>query len=120
MPFSTLRSSARGARTWPPSAAVRQRSIAAMTFSLAQAHMAGIGFAPCCAVAAERYPRPPASGALQLEQVRRQHDITVLATLALLDPEQHARTGEVGHLERRHFGNLLSRPIGDAQCRLVL
>jgi hypothetical protein len=37
----------------------------------------------------------------QGEQVRREHGIAIPATLATLDPEQHAFAVNVGHPERR-------------------
>src|SRR6202022_4658639 len=60
---------------------------------------------------------PP--GAQQLEQMRRQHDIAILAALALLDPDQHALAVNVGDLERDHFRGAQTRSIGHAQGRLV-
>jgi hypothetical protein len=39
--------------TWPPSSAVRQCSIAAITFNWPRFHMAGVGLAPRSAMAAE-------------------------------------------------------------------
>jgi hypothetical protein len=38
--------------------------------------------------------------AQQLEQLRRQHGIAVLAALALLDPQQHALGIDIADLER--------------------
>src|SRR5215213_10106819 len=40
----------------------------------------------------------PPPGAQELEQVWRQHGVAVLAPLSLLDPDQHARAVDVGHL----------------------
>ena len=39
----------------------------------------------------------------QLQQLRRQHGIAVLASLALLDPDQHPRAVDVIHLEGSHL-----------------
>ena len=39
----------------------------------------------------------------QFQQLRRQHGIAVLASLALFDPDQHARAVDVADLEGRHF-----------------
>src|ERR1700722_6832079 len=39
----------------------------------------------------------------QFQQLRRQHGIAILASLALLDPDQHARAVNVADLEGRHF-----------------
>jgi hypothetical protein len=39
--------------------------------------------------------------AQQGEQIRREHGIAIPATLATLDPEQHAFAVNVGHPERR-------------------
>ena len=45
-----------------------------------------------------RRPGPPV--AQQLEQLRRQHGVAILATLALLDPQQHALGVDIAGLER--------------------
>ena len=58
--------------------------------------------------------------AQQLEQLRRQHRVAVLAALALLDPDQHALAVDVGDLQRDDLGDAQARAIGDAQRRLVL
>ena len=65
-------------------------------------------------------PRRPPPGAQQLEQLRRQHDVAVLAALALLDADHHALAVDVGDLERDDLGDAQARAIGDAQRRLVL
>src|SRR3712207_5789224 len=61
---------------------------------------------------------PP--GAQELEQVRRQHGMAVLAALALLDPDQHARAVDVAHLERHDLGDAQSGAVGGAQRGPVL
>ena len=58
--------------------------------------------------------------AQDIEQQRRQHRLAILAPLALLDAEQHARAVNIGDLQRHDFGGPESRAIGDAQRRLVL
>ena len=65
-------------------------------------------------------PRRLPPGAQQLEQLRRQHDVAVLAALALLDADHHALAVDVGDLERDHLGDAQARAVGDAQRRLVL
>ena len=39
----------------------------------------------------------------QFQQLRRQHGVAVLASLALLDADQHARAVDVADLEGRHL-----------------
>jgi hypothetical protein len=48
------------------------------------------------------------------------HRVTVLATLALLDPDQQAQTIDIGDLQGDHFGRAQSGTVGNAQRRLVL
>jgi hypothetical protein len=50
----------------------------------------------------------------------RQHHVSVLAALALLDANDHAGAFDVPDLERDDFGGAQSRAVGDAQRRLVL
>ena len=65
---------------------------------------------------------------LRVEQVRgartasqwRQHCEAVLAPLALLHAEQHARAVDIGDLQRHDFGSPEPRAVGDAQSRLIL
>src|SRR5258707_635278 len=64
-------------------------------------------------------PRRPPPGAQQVEQVRRQHDVTVLAALALLHADDHPLAVNVGNLERDHLGGAQAGAVGHAQCRLV-
>src|SRR3974390_2346955 len=75
-------------------------------------------------ITAREQPGPRAAHqppiAQQLEQPRRQHRVAVLAALALLDPDHHPRAVDIAHLERNDFGHPQTRPIGDAQRRLVL
>ena len=52
--------------------------------------------------------------------MRREHDVAVLAALALLDADDHALAVDVGDLERDHLGGAQARAIGHAQRRLVL
>ena len=56
------------------------------------------------------------SFARQFEQSRRQHRITVPVPHALLDPERHALTVNVGH----DLGHAQARAIGDAEAALYL
>ena len=66
------------------------------------------------------WPRRLPPGAQQLEQMRGQHHVAVLAALALLDPDHHAGAVDVADLERDHFGGAQARAIGHAQRRPVL
>jgi len=52
--------------------------------------------------------------------LRRQHDVTVLAALALLNANDHARAVDVGDLKRDDLGGAQAGAIGHAQRRLVL
>src|SRR5450755_1273235 len=65
------------------------------------------------------WPRQLPPGPHQIEQMRGQHDIAILAAFALLDPDHHALAVDVGYLQRHHFGGAQSRPVGHAQRRLV-
>jgi hypothetical protein len=59
-------------------------------------------------------------GSQQLEQMRRQHHVAVLAAFALLDAGDHALAADVADLQRHHLGDAQSRPESHAQRRLVL
>src|SRR6267378_4036245 len=61
---------------------------------------------------------PP--GPQQVEQARREHDVTVLAAFALLHADDHPLAVDVGDLERDDFGGAQAGAVGHAQCRLVL
>src|SRR5882672_4646726 len=61
---------------------------------------------------------PP--GAQQRKKMLGEHDIAVLAALALLDPDHHAGAVDVGDLERDHLGSAQARSIGYAQRHPVL
>jgi hypothetical protein len=65
---------------------------------------------------ARRLPPDPQ----QIEQARREHDVTVLAAFALLDADDHAFAVDVGDFERDHLGGAQTGAIGHAQRRLVL
>src|SRR5712671_7087990 len=65
---------------------------------------------PCCP--------PPA--AQQCEQACREHDVTVLAALALLHPDDHPPAVDVGDLERDQLGGAQACAVGHAQRCLVL
>jgi hypothetical protein len=54
------------------------------------------------------------------EQLRRQHGMAVLATLALLDPQQHTLGVDVADLEGDDFGDTQTGAIGGGERRLVL
>jgi hypothetical protein len=65
-------------------------------------------------------PRGLPPGPQQVEQARREHDVTVLAAFALLDADDHALAVDIGDLERDHFGGAQAGAVGHAQRRLVL
>jgi len=46
--------------------------------------------------------------------------MAVLATLALLDPQQHTLGVDVADLEGDDFGDTQTGAIGGGECRLVL
>ena len=54
------------------------------------------------------------------EQLGREHGIAVLASLALLDPDQHPLAVDVVGLEVRHLRHAQAGAIGDAERRPVL
>src|SRR5258708_21868967 len=66
------------------------------------------------------WPTRLAPSPQQLEQMRRQHDVSVFATLALLDPDHHALAVDVGYLQCHYLRYAQSRPVGHTQSRLVL
>lgn len=53
---------------------------------------------------------PPHPQALQ--QDRWEHGVTVLAAFTLLHAQRHALTVNIGDLEREHFTDAQTRPIG--------
>src|SRR5271163_4034651 len=61
---------------------------------------------------------PP--GPQQIEEMLRQHHVSVLAALALLDANDHAGAIDIPELERDDLGGAQSRPVGNAQRRPVL
>jgi len=63
-----------------------------------------------------RHPPPVAQ---QLKQLRREHDIAILVTLALLDAQRHPLAVNVEHLQRDDLGHAQACAIGDAERRLV-
>jgi hypothetical protein len=48
-------------------------------------------------------PGEPPIAAQNPQELRRQHDVAVLAPLALLDPDHHPTAVDVGDLEHHHF-----------------
>eukprot|EP01137_Pigoraptor_chileana_P001308 Opistho-2@38752 len=56
----------------------------------------------------------------QLKQLRREHGIAVLASLALLDADQHAGAVDIIDLEVRDLRHTQPRAIGDTERGLVL
>jgi hypothetical protein len=58
--------------------------------------------------------------AQQGEQIRREHGIAIPATLATLDPDQHALAVDIGDLERRDLSHAETGAIGDREGRLML
>ena len=73
-----------------------------------QAACSAAGCSGCSAVAAGEQPvgRPcqPPVAAQDAKQLRRQHDIAVLASLAVLDADHHPAAVDVGELEAGHLG----------------
>src|SRR5260370_199423 len=72
-------------------------------------------------------PRPGAAArafdppnAQQLAQLGGQHGGAVFASLARLDPQQHALGVDVADLERDHLGDAQPGPVSGSECRLVL
>jgi hypothetical protein len=66
------------------------------------------------------WPHHPPPLPQDVEQVGREHDIAVLAALALLDPDQHAGAVDVGDLEVGDLRDAQAAAIGDAQRGAVL
>src|SRR3546814_14105329 len=58
--------------------------------------------------------------AQQQEQAFGQHRVAVAAAFTALDPQQHALTDDMGHLQRKHHGSTQSATLGDRQRRSVL
>ena len=58
--------------------------------------------------------------AQQGEQICREHGIAIPATLATLDPDQHALAVDIGDLERRDLSHAQASAIGDRESRLML
>ena len=60
-------------------------------------------------------PRQAPIAAQDAEQLRRQHDVAVLAALALLDPDDHPAAVDVGDLQADHLRHAQSGGIGRRQ-----
>jgi hypothetical protein len=67
-----------------------------------------------------RRPCFPPIGAQHVEELRRQHDIAVAATLALIDPDQHAAAVDVGEFETHHLRDPQPGGIGGHQRDAML
>src|SRR3954452_17813962 len=65
-------------------------------------------------------PGDPPPVTQEFEPPRREHRKAILASLALLDPEQHALGIDVADLERHDLGDAQARAIGGTQGGLVL
>src|SRR5947209_2971600 len=61
------------------------------------------------------WPSQPPIAAENPQQLRREHDVTVLAALALLDPDHHPLTVDVGNLQQNHLGHAQSGGIDRRQ-----
>ena len=59
-------------------------------------------------------------GAQDAQQLRREHDVAVLAALALLDADHHAAAVDVGDLEADRLRGAQARRIGRGQRGAVL
>jgi hypothetical protein len=64
-------------------------------------------------------PRQTPVGAQDLQQLRRQHDITVLAALALLNPDQHAIAVDGADRQARDLADPKARSVRCWQRRPV-
>ena len=60
-------------------------------------------------------PSQPPIAAQNPQQLRREHDVTVLAALALLDPDHHPLAVDVGDLQENHFRDAQSGGIDRGQ-----
>ena len=67
-----------------------------------------------------RRPCLPPVGAQHDEELRRQHDVTVAAALALVDPDQHATTVDVGEFQAHHLRYAQPSGIGGHQRGAML
>jgi len=56
----------------------------------------------------------------QLQELRRQHRVAVLAAFPLFDADQHARAVDIVDLEGCHLRHAKACAIGGAERRLVL
>jgi len=65
-------------------------------------------------------PRHPPPDAQALQQHRREHRVAILLSLALFDPQCHALTVDVAHLQGHHFIDAQSGRVGQGQRSLVL
>ena len=66
-----------------------------------------------------RAGEPPVA-AQNPQQLRRQHDIAVLAALALLDPDHHPTAVNVGDLEHHHFRHAQAGGVNRGERRAAL
>jgi DNA-binding transcriptional LysR family regulator len=64
-------------------------------------------------------PRRPPPVAQKFEQLRREHHVAVPVPFALLDPQRHALTADVGHLQMGDLGNPEACAVGDAERGFV-
>ena len=65
-------------------------------------------------------PRDAPPVAQKLQQLRREHRVTILAALAVLDAQHHALAVDVRDLQRDDLGDAQAGAIGDAERGLVL
>jgi len=65
-------------------------------------------------------PGEPPVAAQNPQQLRRQHDIAVLAALALLDPDHHPTAVNVGDLEHHHFRHAQAGRVNRGERRAAL
>jgi len=66
-----------------------------------------------------RAGKPPVA-AQNPQQLRRQHDIAVLAALAVLDPDHHPAAVNVGDLEHHHFRHAQAGRVNRGERRAAL
>lgn len=60
-------------------------------------------------------PGQPPIAAQNPQELRREHDVTVLAALALLDPDHHPLPVDIGDLRQNHLGDAQSGSIDRRQ-----
>jgi hypothetical protein len=65
-------------------------------------------------------PGQPPIAAQNPQELRREHDVTVFAALALLDPDHHPLAVDIGDLQQNHLGDAQSGGIDRRQSGAAL